>query len=120
MNDMSGHSKWHNIKNQKGAEDLRRGLEFTKLSNAITVAAKTGGDGEANFKLRLLMEKARAANMTKEKIQKAIDRAKGLDAGQLEEVIYEGFGPVGVALLIEAGTGEKRVRAKSFYERCIT
>lgn len=111
MSDMSGHSKWHNIKNQKGAEDQRRGLEFTKLANAITVVVKQSGgitDPGANFKLRLLMEKAKAVNMAKEKIQRAIERAKGVEGGQLEEVIYEGFGPSAVALLIEAGTDNRQ------------
>lgn len=107
---MSGHSKWATIKRQKSAADAKRGLTFTKLSNAITIAIKKGGgiaDIESNFRLRLAVTKAQQANMPKENIQRAIDRAKGKEGGVLEEVVYEGFAPFGVALMIEAATDNR-------------
>jgi len=108
---MSGHSKWAQIKRQKGTADVKRGLAFTKLANMITVAVRDGGgmaDPESNFKLRLTIEKARSANMPKENIQRAIDRGKGIgEKGQLEEVVYEGFGPGGIAVIIECVTDNK-------------
>ena len=105
---MSGHSKWHQIKRQKGAQDKKRGALFTKLSKAITLAAKEGGDPETNFKLRLAIEKAKAANMPKENIERAIQRAQGGDKeGNLEEVIYEGYGPGGVAIVIKVLTDNR-------------
>lgn len=112
---MSGHSKWSQIKRQKGAADQKRGQAFTKLANAITLAVKSGGgitDPNANFKLRLAIEKAKALNMPKENIERAIERAKGAEAGELEEVIYEGFGPAGVAILIEAATDNRQRTAQ--------
>lgn len=108
---MSGHSKWHNIKNQKGAADQRRGLEFTKLSNAIIMAVKSSGgntDPESNFKLRLAIEKAKALNMPKENITRAIEKGKGIESNDLQEIIYEGFGPLGIAVLIEAATDNRQ------------
>ena len=107
---MSGHSKWSQIKRQKGAADVKRGKVFTKLANAIIIAVREGksGDPSSNFKLRLAMEQARAANMPKDNIQKAIDRAEGRgDGGQIEEVKYEGYGPFGIAVMIEAATDSK-------------
>lgn len=106
---MSGHSKWAQIKRQKEANDAKRGEAFTKLGNAITLAAKKGGsDPAANFTLRLAIEKARAANMPKENIERAIKRGAGELAGdQLEELVLEGFGPERVAILIEAATNNK-------------
>ncbi|MBI2028767.1 MAG: YebC/PmpR family DNA-binding transcriptional regulator [Candidatus Levybacteria bacterium] len=104
---MSGHSKWATIKRQKGAADLKRGLTFTKLSNAITIAVKRGGgitDPDNNFRLRLAMDEARGANMPKENIERAIDRGTGKGTEAVEEVIYEGFAPEGVSLIIEAAT----------------
>lgn len=104
---MSGHSKWATIKRAKGAADLKRGLTFTKISNAITVAVKTSGgmtDPNSNFKLRLAVDAARAANMPKDNIERAIQKAIGKDAGELQEVIYEGFAPEGVSVIIEAAT----------------
>lgn len=104
---MSGHSKWATIKRQKGAADLKRGLAFTKISNAITIAVKQGGgaaDPASNFKLRLAMEKAAQANMSKENVQRAIDRAAGKQGTSLDEVVYEGFAPFGISLIIEAAT----------------
>lgn len=104
---MSGHSKWATIKRAKGAADLKRGLTFTKISNAITVAVKASGgitDINSNFKLRLAVEAARSANMPKENIERAIQKAVGKDAGGMQEVTYEGFAPEGVSVIIEAAT----------------
>lgn len=104
---MSGHSKWATIKRAKGAADLKRGLTFTKLSNAITIAVKASGgitDPNSNFKLRLAIEGARAANMPKDNVERAIQKAVGKDAESLQEVIYEGFAPEGIAIIIEAAT----------------
>lgn len=104
---MSGHSKWSTIKRQKGAADAKRGATFTKLSNAITIAVKQGGgigDPDQNFRLRLAVDAARASNMPKENIERAIKRALGKDASSFEEVIYEGFAPGGVSVIIEAAT----------------
>ncbi|OGD83053.1 hypothetical protein A2165_00595 [Candidatus Curtissbacteria bacterium RBG_13_40_7] len=108
---MSGHSKWSTIKRQKGATDVKRGQVFTKLGNAITIAVREGGGGDpvSNFKLRLAIDQAHAANMPKENIQRAIDRGmgKGLGGNQLQSVTYEGYGPGKVALIIEATTDNK-------------
>ncbi len=107
---MSGHSKWSTIKRQKGANDAKRGQIFTKLSNAITVAVREGGgpDATANFKLRLAIEKARAYNMPKDNVDRAIDRATGKGgADQLASTTYEGFGPLGTAVIVQAVTDNK-------------
>ncbi len=106
---MSGHSKWAQIKHKKGVADQKRGMLFTKLGNAITVAARQGGgDPDLNFTLRLAIEKARAANMPKENIERAIKRGTGELAGEsLEEVTYEGFGPDKVAFIIKCLTDNK-------------
>ncbi|MBP9852516.1 MAG: YebC/PmpR family DNA-binding transcriptional regulator [Patescibacteria group bacterium] len=101
---MSGHSKWSTIKRQKGAKDAARGAVFTKLGNAIAIAARSGADPETNFALRLAVDKAKAANMPSANIQRALDRAKDKDAAQLQEVLYEGYGPDGVAILVEVAT----------------
>lgn len=101
---MSGHSKWSTIKRQKGAKDAARGALFTKLGNAIAIAARSGTDPEMNFSLRLAIDKAKAANMPAANIQRSIDRVKDKDAAQLQEVMYEGYGPGGVAILVEAAT----------------
>lgn len=101
---MSGHSKWSTIKRQKGAKDAARGAVFTKLGNAIAVAARNGTDPETNFSLRLAMDKAKAANMPTANIQRAIDRQKDKNAAQLQEVMYEGYGPGGVAIIVECTT----------------
>lgn len=104
---MSGHSKWATIKRAKGAADLKRGLTFTKISNAITIAVKTSGgitDINSNFKLRLAVEAARAANMPKDNVERAIQKAIGKEGGELQEVIYEGFAPEGISVIIEAAT----------------
>jgi YebC/PmpR family DNA-binding regulatory protein len=101
---MSGHSKWSTIKRQKGAKDAARGAVFTKLGNAIAVAARSGADPETNFTLRLAIDKAKTANMPMANIQRSIDRSKDKDAAQLQEVLYEGYGPGGVAILVECAT----------------
>jgi len=101
---MSGHSKWSTIKRQKGAKDAARGAVFTKLGNAIAIAARSGTDPETNFSLRLAIDRAKAANMPSSNIQRSIDRSKDKDAAQLQEVLYEGYGPGGVAILVEAAT----------------
>ena len=104
---MSGHSKWAQIKRQKGVNDQKRGKTFTKLANAITIAVKQGGgivDPNSNFRLRLAIDAARAQNMPKENIERAIKRAGEKEASDVEEVIYEGFAPGGVSVLVEAAT----------------
>ncbi|MDO8573934.1 MAG: YebC/PmpR family DNA-binding transcriptional regulator [Candidatus Daviesbacteria bacterium] len=107
---MSGHSKWSTIKRAKGVADIKRGLTFTKIANAITIAVKLGGSGdpESNPRLRMAAEEARGVNMPKDNIQRAIDRGLGKLPGQtLEEVMYEGFGPGKVAFLVEGVTDNK-------------
>lgn len=107
---MSGHSKWNNIKNKKGAADQKRGKLFSQLSKNIRVAVKEGGSGDPsqNAALRLAVDKARAANMPQENIKRAIDRGLGIGkGGQIEQVIYEGYGPHGVAFLVIAQTDNK-------------
>ncbi len=101
---MSGHSKWSTIKRTKGVKDAARGAVFTKLGNAIAIAARSGTDPDMNFALRLAMDKAKAANMPAANIQRAIDRVKDKNAAQLQEVLYEGYGPGGVAILVEVAT----------------
>lgn len=106
---MSGHSKWSTIKRQKGAADAKRGQLFTKLAREITIAARQGlPDPDANTRLRLAVDRARAANMPKENIERAIQRAAGAGQGdQYEEVYYEGYGPGGAALMIQAQTDNR-------------
>ena len=107
---MSGHSKWHSIKHKKAVVDARRGQQFTKLARAITVAAKEGGgDPEGNSTLALAIQKARDASMPKDNIERAIAKGtgEGSDGEQIETVLYEGYGPGGVALLIEAVTDNR-------------
>lgn len=102
---MSGHSKWSTIKRQKGAKDAARGAVFTKLGNAIAIAARSGADPDMNFTLRLAIDKAKAANMPNANIQRSIDRGSGkLGGEQIQEVMYEGYGPGGVAIIVEAAT----------------
>ncbi len=101
---MSGHSKWSTIKREKGAKDAARGAVFTKLGNAIAVAARKGADPDTNFELRLTIDRAKAANMPSANIQRSIDRAKDKDVAQLTEVLYEGYGPGGVAVLVECAS----------------
>jgi YebC/PmpR family DNA-binding regulatory protein len=106
---MSGHSKWSTIKHKKAATDAKRGKIFTKLIRAITVAAKAGGgDPDANPSLRLALDRARSANMPKDSTEKAIKRGTGdLEGITYEEIQYEGYGPGGVALIIETLTDNK-------------
>lgn len=105
---MSGHSKWASIKHKKGALDAKRGKLFSKLIREITIAARGGGDPDANARLRKAVLDAKAANMPNDTIQRAIDRGTGKIAGeQFEEVTYEGYGPGGVAVLLEAVTSNK-------------
>jgi YebC/PmpR family DNA-binding regulatory protein len=101
---MSGHSKWSTIKREKGAKDAARGAVFTKLGNMIAIAARSGTDPETNFALRLAIDKAKAANMPGANIQRSIDRVKDKNAAQLQEIVYEGYGPSGVAILVEVAT----------------
>ncbi len=101
---MSGHSKWSTIKRQKGVKDAARGAVFTRLGNAIAIAARSGTDPDTNFSLRLAIDKAKAANMPAANIQRSIDRAKDKDAAQLHEIMYEGYGPGGTAILVECAT----------------
>ena len=102
---MSGHSKWSTIKRQKGAKDANRSAVFTKLGNTIAVAARSGADPEMNFSLRLAIDKAKASNMPMANIQRSIDRGSGkLGGEQIQEVMYEGYGPGGVAILVECAT----------------
>ena len=106
---MSGHSKWSQIKRQKGAADVKRGVIFTKMTKEIMLAAREGGgDPDANFRLRLALDRARAVNMPRDNIQRAIDRATGGgDAAALESVVYEGYAPGGVSVMIEAATDNR-------------
>ena len=106
---MSGHSKWTQIKRQKGVADIKRGAIFTKLGNVISIASREGGeDPESNFKLRLAIEKAKQANMPKENIERAIKRGIGkLEGAKIEQIIYEAFGPNGIPLIIEVLTDNK-------------
>ncbi len=106
---MAGHSKWAQIKRQKGANDQKRGALFTKLTREIMQAAKQGGpDPAANFKLRLAIQRARAANMPNDNIERAISKATGgASEDQLDEVTYEGYGPGGAAILVAALTDNR-------------
>ena len=107
---MSGHSKWSSIKHKKGAADAKRGQLFTKLTRAIIVAAKEGGpDPGANLALQNAIEKARSYSMPKDTIERAIARGSGADAdaSQFETVVYEGYGPSGVAVIVEALTDNR-------------
>jgi YebC/PmpR family DNA-binding regulatory protein len=104
---MSGHSKWNNIKNRKGAQDKLKSKAFSQLSRLIRAAARSGnsGDPKSNPSLRLVLDKARLANMPKDKVQKAIDVGLGkTDGKQIQEIVYEAFGPGGVGMMIVALT----------------
>jgi YebC/PmpR family DNA-binding regulatory protein len=107
---MSGHSKWSSIKHKKGAADAKRGKLFTKLARAITVAARDGGpDPDANAPLATAVQKAREASMPKENIQRAIERGAGIgtDADAIEQVLFEGYGPGGAAILVDTLTDNR-------------
>ena len=106
---MSGHSKWAGIKHKKAVVDARRGQAFTRAAREVTITAKEGGgDPERNFRLRLAVQKAREANMPADRIQAAIDRGTGAaKAEALEELRYEGYGPAGVAIMVDAVTDNR-------------
>jgi YebC/PmpR family DNA-binding regulatory protein len=104
---MSGHSKWSTIKREKGAKDAKRGAVFTKIGNQIAIAARGGTDPMMNSALALAIEKAKAANMPQANIQRAIDRVADKNAAQLEEVVYEAYGPGGIGIIVEAATDNK-------------
>jgi len=105
---MSGHSKWSTIKRKKGAEDVKRGKIFTRIAREITIAARHGGDPNANPTLRLAVEKARAANMPKDNIERAIKKGTGeLEGGSEEEITYEAYAPHGIPLLIKCLTDNR-------------
>jgi YebC/PmpR family DNA-binding regulatory protein len=110
---MSGHSKWSQIKRQKGANDAKRGAVFTKVGREITIAVRQGGgDPDGNYRLRLAIDKARAVNMPADNIKRAIERAVGGgESDQYEEIVYEGYGPGGVAILVEAATDNRNLTA---------
>lgn len=105
---MSGHSKWNNIQGRKNAQDAKRAKTFQKIAKELYVAAKGGADPAMNPSLRLVMDKAKAANMPNDNIKRAIDKATGANATEnYEEVTYEGYGPAGVAVLVHALTDNK-------------
>ena len=106
---MSGHSKWSTIKRAKGVTDAKRSAVFTKVAREISVAARQGGgDSDANYRLRLAIEKARSVNMPADNIKRTIDKATGGGEGeQFEEIVYEGYGPGGIAILVEAQTDNR-------------
>jgi YebC/PmpR family DNA-binding regulatory protein len=116
---MSGHSKWSQIKRQKGANDVKRGAAFTKVTREIAIAARAGGgDPDGNFRLRLAVEKARSVNMPADNIKRAIERATGAsESDQFEEIVYEGYGPGGVAILVEAATDNRNRTAADVRSR---
>jgi YebC/PmpR family DNA-binding regulatory protein len=105
---MSGHSKWHNIQKHKGKQDAIRSSQFTKMAKLIAISARGGGDPAMNFSLRIAIEKAKEVGMPKDNIERAIKRGTGeLEGAQIEEVIYEGYGPGGVAVLVKCLTDNK-------------
>jgi YebC/PmpR family DNA-binding regulatory protein len=118
---MSGHSKWSTIKRKKAAEDAKRGKIFTKIGREIEVAVREGGpDAEVNFKLRLIIDKAKQANMPKDNIERSIRRGAGLEKGEhLEQIVYEGYGPGGTAIMVSALT-DNRNRAVADIRRAFS
>jgi len=110
---MSGHSKWASIKHQKGIKDARRGASFTKFATLISVAARSGADVATNFKLRLAIELARKSGVPNVNIDRAVKRGAGLEGGAaFEEVTYEGYGPGGVAVMVETATDNRNRTAR--------
>ena len=108
---MSGHSKWSKVKHQKETTDAVKGREFTKAARAITLAVREGGgigNPDLNFHLRLAIEKAHEVNMPKENIERAIEKGQGSGGGEIEQILYEAYGPDGIAMLIEAATDNKQ------------
>jgi len=119
---MSGHSKWSTIKRKKGAADAKRGAVFTRLTRELVMAAREGGgDAESNFRLRLAVDKARAENMPKDNIERAIKRGTGEDkeGAAFEQIMYEGYAPHGVAVMVEAVT-ENRNRTVAELRHVLT
>jgi len=118
---MSGHSKWSTIKHKKGVQDARRGQLFTKLTREVIIAAREGGpDPEMNFRLRLAVQTAKAGNMPNDNIERAIKKGAGLDGGgpdALEEALYEGYGPGGAAILVQALTDNRNRTASDVRSR---
>src|SRR2546428_5489356 len=116
---MSGHSKWAGIKHKKAIVDAKRGQAFTRASREITISAKEGGGNpDGNFRLRLAMQKAREINMPTDRIQNAIKRGTGELAGEkIEEVRYEGYGPAGVAVMVDAFTDNRNPTSASIRHR---
>ena len=105
---MSGHSKWHNIRLKKGKVDAQRGQMFTKLSRDIYMAVRKGGpDPDTNFLLKVAIQRARAVNMPADNIKRVIEKASGNAEGDYDEVTYEGYGPHGVAVIVEAATNNR-------------
>ncbi len=104
---MSGHSKWSQIKHRKGISDQKKGQIFSKLANKITIAAQSGTDPSANYRLQSAIDEARTANMPKENIERAVKRAAEKDAASLNEVMVQAMGPGSVAVAIEAITDNK-------------
>ena len=122
---MSGHSKWSTIKHKKAAIDAKKGVAFTKLARDITVAAREGGSGDPtmNFRLRLVIDKARAANMPADNVDRAIKKGLGqsADGVAFEEIVYEGYGPGGAAIMLMAMTDNRNRTAsevRSVFSRC--
>jgi YebC/PmpR family DNA-binding regulatory protein len=104
---MAGHNKWSKIKRDKGVNDAKRGAVFTKIGNMIAIAARSGTDPTMNSALAMAIEKARAANMPKDNIQRSIDRAADKNAAVMEEATYEGYGPGGIGIIVETATDNK-------------
>ncbi len=104
---MAGHSKWANIRIRKSKQDAKRGKLFTKLSKEILLAAKEGPDPETNFRLKVAIGRAKDANMPNSNIERLLEKARGGSAGDVEEISYEGYGPNGVAILVEAATDNR-------------
>src|SRR3954469_5505758 len=118
---MAGHSKWANIKHKKGAADAKRGKVFTKIAREVAISARlSGGDPASNPRLRLAIQSARAVNMPSENIKRAIQKGTGeLEGQQLEEMMFEGYGPGGIALLIEC-VSDNRNRAVADLRRILS
>lgn len=118
---MSGHSKWATIHRQKETKDAKRGQLFSKIALAIALAARQGGvNPDTNLRLRMVLEKARAANMPKENIERALRQAEGKLSAELQEMVYEGYGPLGVAVVVEAATDNRNrtgQEIKNIFER---
>lgn len=118
---MSGHSKWETIKRAKGANDAKRGILFTRLGNQIAIAARSGVDPDMNFALRIAIDAAKASNMPMTNIDRAIQRATDKATEQVEEVVYEGYGPGGTAILIECATNNRNrtfPEVRSTFTKC--